>query len=109
MPSTPFKKWGPDFVGPIQSAKQHNKNRYILVAIDYATKWIEAIALKKMMQRFLQNFYLKITRFGYHLELVSDRGTYFLNMTIVYLTYYYTIKHRPTTSYIQRQRCQGLV
>jgi transposase InsO family protein len=38
-------------------------------------------------------------RFGHPLELVSDRGTHFLNDVIVDLTTKYLIKHRKTTPY----------
>ena len=65
LPAEPFMKWGLDFVGPVKKT-QHTGKRYILVATDYATKWVEAQALRtNSAQETAQFLYEAIlTRFG---------------------------------------------
>ncbi|KAL2641652.1 hypothetical protein R1flu_009239 [Riccia fluitans] len=108
LPLAPFEKWEIDFVGPIQPTTKKTRRRYILIAIDYATKWVEAEATKKDDTVTIAAFLHKniITRFDCPLELVSDRGTHFLNNTIEALIEYFHIKHKKTTPY--HPRANGL-
>ncbi|GKE83753.1 reverse transcriptase domain-containing protein [Tanacetum coccineum] len=66
-----FNIWGIDFMGPF--LKSH-KFEYILVAIDYMSKWAEAEALPTNDARVVINFLKKLfSRFGIPKALISDR------------------------------------
>ena len=103
-----FEKWGIDFVGPIASASRFGQKCYILVATDYVTKWTEAAATKIDNANTVPTFLYEniITRFGCPKELVSERGTHFINHTIAALTTKYEIKHCKTTPYYPRANGQ---
>jgi transposase InsO family protein len=100
----PFEKWGIDFVGPIAPPTRYGRKRYILVATDYATKWAEAVATKTDDAATVAKFLYEniISRYGCPKELISDRGTHFLNATIEALTTNFLIKHRKTSPYHPR-------
>jgi hypothetical protein len=67
-------KWGLDFIGPIKPIGRYTRNKYILVAMDYSTKWVETKTVQTNMAtitfHFLYEFIL--TRFGCPLMLVND-------------------------------------
>ena len=108
LAQAPFEKWGIDFVGPIAPASRNGQKRYILVATEYVTKWAEASAVRSDNASTVAKFLYEniITRFGCPKELVSDRGTHFINSTIQALTDKYEIKHRKTTPYHPRANGQ---
>ena len=69
--------WGIDLMGPFPSSKRH---KYILVAVDYVSKWVEARALPKNDVRVVVKFLKKLfSRFGVPKALISDRGIHFAN------------------------------
>ena len=102
LPLDPFQKWGLDFVGPFTpAAAARTGNKYILVATDYCTKWVEAKALREntavVTVKFLyENIWC---RFGCPIELISDQGSHFLNSVIRELTQHYAVVHKKSTSY----------
>ena len=67
----PFEKWALDFVRPIDLPSQGK--RYILVCIDYVTKWAEAKALARATEQLVINFLFEdiFTRFGFPREIVT--------------------------------------
>ncbi|GKA12781.1 reverse transcriptase domain-containing protein [Tanacetum coccineum] len=72
-----FDVWGIDFMGPFLSSRG---NKYILVAVDYLSKWVEAKALPtndaRVVCKFLKSLF---ARFGAPRAIISDRGTHFCN------------------------------
>ena len=79
-----FEIWPIDFVGPFPNPAQRTGARYIITYVDYVTKWdiLESIGshTKDVDAKFI---YEKIiTRLGFPLTLISDRGTHFINQTI---------------------------
>ena len=74
----PFFVWGKDMIGRI-TPKVSNGHEYILIAIEYFTKWVEvasyAILKAKHVARFIENNI--ICRFGVPQEIISDNGSHF--------------------------------
>lgn len=56
MADQPFEKWGIDFVGPISPAAKYTQACYIIVAMDYYTKWTEARATRRNDARSTAKF-----------------------------------------------------
>ena len=72
----PFSAWGMDVIGPM-IPKASNGHEYILVSIDYFTKWVEAASYKSVTQAVVARF-LKhniICRYDVPRELIKDNGT----------------------------------
>nr|GEY04543.1 reverse transcriptase domain-containing protein [Tanacetum cinerariifolium] len=83
-----FDLWGIDFMGPFPSSRG---NRYILVAVDYLSKWVEAKALPTNDARVVVKFLKSIfARFETPRAIISDRGTIFV---MINLLKHWALKH----------------
>jgi hypothetical protein len=93
-----FYCWGIDFMGPFP---QSFGNLYILLAVDYVSKWVEAIACKvndhKVVLKFLREHIF--SRFGMPKVVISDNGKHFCNRPFEVLMKKYGVVHRLSTSY----------
>ncbi|GJS26361.1 reverse transcriptase domain-containing protein [Tanacetum coccineum] len=92
-----FDVWGIDFMGPFPSSR---RNKYILVAIDYLSKWVKAKALPtngaRVVCKFLKSLF---ARFGAPRAIISDRGTHFCNDQFAKVMLKYGVTHRLSTAY----------
>ncbi|XP_038989072.1 uncharacterized protein LOC120112931 [Phoenix dactylifera] len=93
-----FDCWGIDFMDPFPPSFG---NLYILVAVDYVSKWIEAIPCKhndhKTVLKFLKENIL--SRFGTPRAIISDGGSHFCNKPFEALMRKYGITHKVATPY----------
>ncbi|GKB53497.1 reverse transcriptase domain-containing protein [Tanacetum coccineum] len=92
-----FDIWGIDFMGPFPSSRG---NKYILVAVDYLSKWVEAKALPTNDARVVVIFLKSLfSRFGALRAIISDRGTHFCNDKFDKVMSKYGVTHRLSTPY----------
>ena len=95
----PFHQVGIDVMGPLP--RTLTGKRYIVVAVDHFSKWVEAKALEDADAQSITTFIYEdvICRHGIPQILTSDRGTEFVNDLITALTRVYKIQHIKTTAY----------
>ena len=100
-----FDVWGIDFMGPFPSSLGHS---YILLAVEYVSKWIEAVATIKDDGKTVIHFLKKhvLNRFGVPKALISDGGSHFCNKSVQQFLSKQGIQHRVSTPY--HQQCNGL-
>ncbi|XP_022846254.1 uncharacterized protein LOC111368995 [Olea europaea var. sylvestris] len=104
MPQTPilvceiFYVWGIDFMGPFPTSFGY---AYILLAVDYVSKWVKAKATRTNDSKVVSNFIKSniFSRFGIPRALISDQGTHFCNRTVGALLRKYHVTHKVSTTY----------
>jgi transposase InsO family protein len=95
----PFSHIGIDVMGPLPVTL--TGKRYIILAVDFFTKYVEGIAVEDADAQTVVKFLHSdiICRHGVPKEITSDRGTEFLNDLVRELERTYHIKHIRTTAY----------
>ena len=103
----PFHCIGIDYVGPLPVSSKGNK--YIIVAIDYLTKWPEAKPVRHNDAKTTVQFVYEdiICRHGCSGEILTDRDTHFNNQLLHELLQKFEIPHRMSTPY--HPQTNGLV
>ncbi|CAN6695191.1 unnamed protein product [Malus baccata var. baccata] len=104
MPQSPifnveiFDVWGIDFMGHFPSSHGFV---YILLAVDYVSKWVEARATRTNDSQVVTDFVKTniFARFGMPRVLISDGGSHFCNRTIEALLKKYGVTHKVATPY----------
>nr|GEX84609.1 reverse transcriptase domain-containing protein [Tanacetum cinerariifolium] len=103
-----FDVWGIDFMGSFLSSRG---KKYILLAIDYVSKWVEAKALPtneaqdlptneaQVVVKFLKQLF---SRFGTPQAIISDQGTHICNDQFAKVLEKYGVKDKLSTSYHPR-------
>ncbi|CAN6543412.1 unnamed protein product [Malus baccata var. baccata] len=104
MPQTPiliveiYDVWGIDFMEPFPSS---NGFLYILLVVDYVSKWVEAKATKTNDSKVALDFIKSniFARFGISRAIINDGGSHFCNRTFEALLKKYNVTHKVSTPY----------
>ncbi|RDX68485.1 Retrovirus-related Pol polyprotein, partial [Mucuna pruriens] len=91
-----FDVWGIDFMGPFPISNGYS---YILLAVDYVSRWVEAIPTRTNDAKVVVDF----LKFGVPKALISDQGSHFYNRAMASLLQKYGVTHRIATTNNPRQ------
>uniref|UniRef100_A0A8C1NT83 Gypsy retrotransposon integrase-like protein 1 n=2 Tax=Cyprinus carpio TaxID=7962 RepID=A0A8C1NT83_CYPCA len=94
----PFERIGMDLVGPLpKSARGHE---HILVIVDYATRYPEAIPLRKATTKAIaQELFLLFSRVGIPSQILTDQGTPFMSRMMADVCKLLKVQQLRTTVY----------
>jgi len=100
-----FALWGMDIVGPFPEATGQRK--FLLVAVDYFTKWIEVEPLAKITVRQIQSFVWKsiVCDFGIPHTIITNNGRQFTDKKLA--EFYTSLGIRHKTSSVEHPQTNG--
>jgi transposase InsO family protein len=100
--------WGIDMIGMVEP-KASNGHCFVLVAIDYFTKWVEAASYANVTKQVVARFIRKeiICRYGVPSRIITDNGTNLNNKTMKELCDTFKIAHHNSSPY--RPKMNGVV
>ena len=103
-----FDVWGIDFMGPFLVSFG---NIYILLAVNYVSKWVEAAACPKNDANTVVGFLQRniLSRFGTPRTIIIDRGSHFTNKVFDKLMGRYGIKHIMSLAYHSQTNGQAKI
>ena len=93
-----FDVWGINLMGPFPYSFGYV---YILVGVDYVSKWVEAVPCKAANHRVVLKFLKEniFFKFGVPKAIISDGGSHFCNKLFENLLAKYDVKHKVATPY----------
>ncbi|XP_061495907.1 uncharacterized protein LOC133390739 [Rhineura floridana] len=95
----PFYRVGIDLVGPFSKSTRHGK-KYLLVVVDFATRYPDAEALRSVEAPVVAEALLKIfMRLGFPHEVLTDQGSVFMGEVMQCMWKCCGLKHLKTTTY----------
>uniref|UniRef100_A0A674CB77 Integrase catalytic domain-containing protein n=1 Tax=Salmo trutta TaxID=8032 RepID=A0A674CB77_SALTR len=95
----PWEMLGVDLMGPFP--RSSNQNVYMLVFVDYYSKWVELFALRQATARTVSNILTKeiLTRWGVPDYILSDRGSQFVSDLFEETCQRWNLRQKLTTAY----------
>jgi hypothetical protein len=93
-----FDVWGIDYMGPFLPSKKYE---YILVVVDYVSKWVEALPCKNANNINSKRMFEEIIfpRFGVPNIVISDGGSHFIDKRFEQYLSRHRIRHKIATPY----------
>ncbi|XP_070040019.1 uncharacterized protein [Nicotiana tomentosiformis] len=103
-----FISWGIDVIGPIEP-KASNGHKFVSVAIDYFTKWVEAITLKVVTKKAVVDsvYSIIICQFGIPKTIITNNVANLNSHMMKEICEQFKIEHRNSTPY--QPRANGVV